>query len=73
MRNSPIETFRRRQAVKVLGTDTRGETTTEGARIVRPAPMTHYKTGEDYPGWYLVRFDADRAQLVVHADRLIAA
>lgn len=72
MRNSPIDTFRRRQAVKVLGVDAAGETTSEDAVIVRPQPMTHYGTGEDYPGWYHVRF-ADGARLVIHAERMIGA
>ena len=80
MRNSPIETFKRGQMVKVLGVNTIGETTHEDAKILRPMPIpaeTYTYNGEvrirpALDGWYVVRF-ADGARLGCHAERMIAA
>jgi hypothetical protein len=46
-----------------------GREVLDPATIIRKVPMTHYKTNEDYPGWYLVR-EVNGSRGTMHESRM---
>ena len=59
-------TLRPGTPVSITGHDFGGNVTREAAQIMRWHPIS----GEQMPGWHRVRFDADRAILVIHESRI---
>lgn len=59
-------TLRHGTPVNVAGQDFSGNVTREAAQIMR----WHANSGAPMPGWHRVRFDVDRAILVIHESRM---
>ncbi len=57
--------MRRGTRIEVRGQDAMLRPAWEPAAIVSRRPMTQYKSGADYPGWYLIRW-AVGGHSVVH-------
>ena len=61
--------MKRGTRVELLGWDMNGREVLDPATIIRKVPMTHYKTNEDYPGWYLVR-EVNGSRGTMHESRM---
>ena len=61
--------MKRGTRVELLGWDLNGREVWDPATIICKVPTTHYKTNEDYPGWYRVR-EADGSRCVMYKDRI---